>query len=80
MTAGFSLRRPLGERLDVVADGGLSYVDASRLTFDGRERYHMRTYGTGRLALSVQASARTATVFVDTLFDTEANSFAYSDI
>jgi outer membrane receptor protein involved in Fe transport len=76
---GFSWRRPLGERLQLLADGGLSYVGASRLTFDGRQQYRMGDYGTGRLALGVEASAWTATVFVDNLFDTEANTFAYSD-
>ncbi|MFT6428143.1 MAG: outer membrane receptor protein involved in Fe transport, partial [Brevundimonas sp.] len=76
---GFNWRRPLGERLELLADGGLSYVGASRLTFDGRQQYRMGDYGTGRLALGVEASAWTATVFVDNLFDTEANTFAYSD-
>nr|WP_284878123.1 TonB-dependent receptor [Brevundimonas sp. MEB006b] len=76
---GFSWRRPLGERLHLLADGGLSYIGASRLTFDGRQQYRMGDYGTGRLAFGVEASAWTATVFVDNLFDTEANTFAYSD-
>lgn len=65
---GFSWRRPLGERFQLLANGGLSYVGASRLTFDGRQQYRMGDYGTG-----------TATVFVENLFDTEVNPFPYSD-
>jgi outer membrane receptor protein involved in Fe transport len=78
-TLGFAWRRPLGDQLQLLADGGLSYVGASRLTFDGRQQHRMGDYGTGRLALGVEASAWTATLFVDNLFDTEANTFAYSD-
>jgi iron complex outermembrane recepter protein len=76
---GFSWLRPLGERLHLLADRGLTYIGASRLTFDGHQQYRMGDYGTGRLAFGVEASAWTATVFVDNLFDTEANTFAYSD-
>ena len=39
----------------------------------------MGDYGTGRFALGVEASPWVATLFVDNLFDTEANTFAYSD-
>jgi iron complex outermembrane receptor protein len=76
---GFTWRRPLGDRLHLLADGGLSYVGSSRLTFDGRQQHRMGDYGTGRFALGVEASPWVATLFVDNLFDTEANTFAYSD-
>lgn len=76
---GFSWRLSLGERLDLLIDGGPFYVGASRLTFGGRQHYRMGDYATGRLAFGVRTAGWTATVFVDTLFDTEANTLAYSD-
>ena len=76
---GFTWRQPLGDKLHLLADGGLSYVGASRLTFDGRQKHRMGDYATGRLSLGVEASAWTARLFVDNLFDTKANTFAYSD-
>ena len=76
---GFTWRQPLGDQLHLLADGGLSYVGASRLTFDGRRKHLMGDYATGRLSLGVEASAWTARLFVDNLFDTKANTFAYSD-
>ncbi|WP_306002747.1 hypothetical protein [Brevundimonas sp. C43] len=39
----------------------------------------MGDYATGRLVFGVEASAWTATVFVDNLFDTDPNTFAYRD-
>lgn len=76
---GFAYRRPLLDRLQLIADGGLSYVGSSRLTFDGRQQHRMGDYATGRLSMGVEATPWVATVFVDNLFDTEANTFAYSD-
>jgi len=76
---GFTYRRPLTDRLQLIADGGVSYVGASRLTFDGRQQHRMGDYATGRLSLGVEAAPWVATVFVDNLFDTKANTFAYSD-
>ncbi|WP_159457579.1 TonB-dependent receptor [Brevundimonas sp. SH203] len=76
---GFTYRRPLGDRLQLIADGGVSYVGASRLTFDGRQQHRMGDYATGRLSMGVEAAPWVATVFVDNLFDTRANTFAYSD-
>ena len=78
-TVGFSWRLSLGERLDLLIDGGPFYVGASRLTFGGRQHYRMGDYATGRLAFGVGTAGWTAIVFVDTLFDTEANTLAYSD-
>lgn len=75
---GFTYRRPMGQ-LQLIADGGLSYVGESRLTFDGRQQHRMGDYATGRLSLGVEAGPWVATVFVDNLFDTDANTFAYSD-
>ena len=66
-------------QLRLIADGGLSYVGESRLTFDGRQQHRMGDYATGRLSLGVEAGSWVATVFVDNLFDTDANTFAYSD-
>ena len=65
--------------MEPLADGSLSYVGASRLTFDGRQQYRMGDYDAGRPAVGVKALARTATVFVANLFYTRANTFAYSD-
>jgi len=75
----FAYRRPLWDGMDLIADGGLSYVGSSRLTFDGRKLHSMGDYATARLALGVEAAPWTAVLFVDNLFDTEANTFAYSD-
>jgi outer membrane receptor protein involved in Fe transport len=76
---GFSWRRSLGSDLQLLADGGLTYIGSSRLTFDGRQRHRMGDYGTGRLSMGIEASPWVATLFVENLFDTEANTFAYSD-
>jgi hypothetical protein len=49
-TVGFSWRLSLGERLDLLIDGGPFYVGASRLTFGGRQHSNGRLrHGKARL-------------------------------
>lgn len=74
-----SYHRPLRSGLELVADGHLAYVGASRLTFDAERRSRMGDYVTGRVSLGVEASWWSATAFVDNPFDTEANTFAFGD-
>ena len=62
--------------MELLTDGGVSYVGASRLKLDGRQQYRMDDYATGMPAFGVGIAAWTAPVFVDDLFDTEANTFA----
>lgn len=76
---GFAYRQPLAGALQFVADGGLSYIGPSHLTFDGSKTNRMGNYATGRLSFGVEALPWTATLFVENLFDIEANTFAYSD-
>jgi len=72
-------RRPLWRDLVFTADGVVTYVGASRLTFDASRRYRMGDYVTGRLAAGVEGDHWSATAFVDNPFDTEANTFSFGD-
>jgi iron complex outermembrane receptor protein len=72
-------RRPLWRDLTFTVDGVVTYVGASRLTFDASRRYRMGDYVTGRLAAGVEGDHWSATAFVDNPFDTEANTFSFGD-
>lgn len=74
-----SYHRSLWRDLELVADGSLAYVGASRLTFDAERRSRMGDYLTGRVSVGIEASWWSATAFVDNPFDTEANTFAFGD-
>jgi iron complex outermembrane receptor protein len=74
-----SYRRPLWRDLVFTADGVVTYVGASRLTFDASRRYRMGDYVTGRLAAGIEGDHWSATAFVDNPFDTEANTFSFGD-
>ena len=74
-----SWRRPLWRDVELVADGNVAYVGASRLTFDAERRSRMGDYMTGRISAGVEGSWWSATAFVDNPFDTEANTFSFGD-
>lgn len=74
-----SYRRPIWRDLMFTADGSLTYVGASRLTFDASRRYRMGDYVTSRLSAGVDGDRWSATAFIDNPFDTEANTFSFGD-
>ena len=76
---GVFYHRPLWRDLEFVAEGGVAYVGASRLTFDADKRSRMGDYTTGRVSVGVEGGWWSATAFVDNPFDTEANTFAFGD-
>jgi len=71
--------RPLWRSLDLYATAGLTYVGASRLTFDAARRSRMGDYVTGRISLAVQSASWSLTAFIDNPTNTEANTFAFGD-
>ena len=74
-----SYRRPLWRGLRFTSDAVVTYVGASRLTFDASRRYRMGDYFTGRLSAGIEGDQWTATAFVDNPADTEANTFSFGD-
>ncbi|NBW07425.1 MAG: TonB-dependent receptor [Caulobacteraceae bacterium] len=74
-----SYRRPLWRGLQFTSDAVVTYVGASRLTFDASRRYRMGDYITGRLSAGIEGRQWTATAFVDNPADTEANTFSFGD-
>lgn len=74
-----SYRRPLWRDFDLEADGSISYVGASRLTFDAARRSRMGDYATGRLSIGVRGPHWAVIAFVDNPLDTEANTFSFGD-
>ena len=77
LNAGY--RRPIWRDLVFTADGSVTYVGASRLTFDAARRYRMGDYVTGRLSTGIEGGRWSATAFIDNPFDTEANTFSFGD-
>ncbi len=74
-----SYRRPLWRGLQFTSDAVVTYVGASRLTFDASRRYRMGDYVTGRLSTGIEGDHWSATAFVDNPADTEANTFSFGD-
>lgn len=72
-------RRPMGDGLTLVSAGNVSYVGPSHLTFDIPASHPMGGYAFARIALGVEGERWSVVGFIDNLFDTEANTFAYSD-
>lgn len=72
-------RRPMGGDLTLVSAGNVAYVGPSHLTFDIPSSHPMGGYAFARIALGVEGGRWSAVAFIDNLFDTEANTFAYSD-
>lgn len=72
-------RRPIGGDLMLVSTGNVAYVGPSHLTFDAPTSHPMGGYVFSRVAMGVEAGRWSAIAFIDNLFDTEANTFAYSD-
>lgn len=72
-------RRPMGGDLMLVSAGNVAYVGPSHLTFDIPSSHPMGGYAFARIAMGVEGDRWSAVAFIDNLFDTEANTFAYSD-
>lgn len=72
-------RRPITDRLDLIADGSVAYVGPSRLTFDAEKRHKMGDYVTARASIGVETGHWRATAFVTNPFNTSANTFAFGD-
>lgn len=72
-------RRPMGGDLTLVSAGNVAYVGPSHLTFDIPSSHPMGGYAFARVAMGVEGGRWSAVAFIDNLFDTEANTFAYSD-
>ena len=72
-------RRPVGPGLNLVGAGNVAYIGPSHLTFDTPGNHEMDGYGVARASFGIEGEGWSAMAFVDNLFDTEANTFAYSD-
>lgn len=78
-TVAASYTYPLGGELELRLDGQVSYVGASRLTFDTQETYPMGDYVTGRLSAALAAGRWTIRAFVDNPLNSRANTFSFGD-
>lgn len=74
-----SWRRPISDRLRLIADGSVAYVGPSRLTFDAEKRHKMGDYLTARASIGFETGHWRATAFVTNPFNTSANTFAFGD-
>lgn len=72
-------RRPLTDRLNLMADGWVAYVGPSRLTFDREGRHRMGDYATARFSVGLEAARWRAEAFVTNPLNTQANTFAFGD-
>ena len=78
-TASVEYRRPVwgGHRLTVTGD--VSFVGPSRLTFEAEKLHSQGDYTKARISVDLEGAGWSAIAFIDNVFDTEANTFAYSD-
>ena len=74
-----SWRRPMTDRMDLIADGSVAYVGPSRLTFDAEKRHKMGDYVTARASIGVETGHWRASAYITNPFNTSANTFAFGD-
>lgn len=72
-------RRPMTDRVVLIADGSVAYVGSSRLTFDAEKRHKMGDYVTARASIGVETGRWRASAYVTNPFNTSANTFAFGD-
>lgn len=74
-----SYLRPVWRDIAFSAQAGLTYVGASRLTFDAEKRNRMGDYVTGRISVGAEADRWSLRLFVENPFNTQANTFSFGD-
>lgn len=74
-----SYLRPLWRDIAFSAEAVVSYVGASRLTFDSERRNRMGDYVTGRFFVGVEGPRWSLRAFIDNPLDSRANTFSFGD-
>ena len=77
--ASVEYRRSIWGQHRLTVTGDVSYVGPSYVTFDAEKRHRQGDYAKARVSVGLEGGGWSAIVFIDNVFDTEANTFAYSD-
>ena len=77
--ASVEYRRSIWGQHRLTVTGDVSYVGPSYVTFDAEKRHRQGNYTRARASVGLEGGSWSAIVFIDNVFDTEANTFAYSD-